>query len=173
MDIVFLLIGDIHPFLLANLLRIFIHLAQPKSEEDEEDEEHVSINMSEDHQLAWMEQSAELLQRIEQVERRVKIMGDDIVAHLRLVQRSLVTQLQADTMYINEEAKMKKELKIFKDAKLLRSSVLMSIIEATNDHQRVLFLQRLCHMLEHSKTRQPFLLFYSVSMMYMLLCALL
>ncbi|CAF2037023.1 unnamed protein product [Brassica rapa] len=111
MDIVFLLIGDIHPFLLANLLRIFIHLAQPKSEEDEEDEEHVSINMSEDHQLAWMEQSAELLQRIEQVERRVKIMGDDIVAHLRLVQRSLVTQLQADTMYINEEAKMKKELK--------------------------------------------------------------
>ena len=30
-------------------------------------------------------------------------MGDDIVARLRLVQRILVTQLQADTMYINEE----------------------------------------------------------------------
>ncbi|CAN6970418.1 unnamed protein product [Brassica rapa subsp. trilocularis] len=50
MDTVFLLISDIHPFLLTNLLRIFIHLAQPKSEEDEE---HVSINMPEDHQLAW------------------------------------------------------------------------------------------------------------------------
>ncbi|KAG2278300.1 hypothetical protein Bca52824_060855 [Brassica carinata] len=48
MDTTFLLIGDIHPFLLTNLLRIFIHLAQPKpkpkSKEDEEAEEHFNFN---------------------------------------------------------------------------------------------------------------------------------
>ncbi|KAF3561956.1 hypothetical protein DY000_02011539 [Brassica cretica] len=160
MDTTFLLIGDIHPFLLTNLLRIFIHLAQPKpkpkSKKDEEDGEHVSINMLEDHHLAWREPSHELLQKIEKIERRVSMLSDDMVARFKHVQRSILTQVQEDTINEGgakrkkklEDEELKKEIQIiFKYAKMLRISVLLSIMEAINDHQRVLFLQGLCQML--------------------------
>ncbi|CAN6862833.1 unnamed protein product [Brassica oleracea] len=101
MDTTFLLIGDIHPFLLTNLLRIFIHLAQPKPKpKSKEDGEHVSINMLEDHHLAWREPSHELLQKIEKIERRVRMLSDHMVARFKHVQRSILTQVQEDT--INE-----------------------------------------------------------------------
>ncbi|CAH8392942.1 unnamed protein product [Eruca vesicaria subsp. sativa] len=149
LDTPFLFQGDIHPYLLTNLFRIFIHLAKPKNLDGEE---HVAIDLCMDE-----EQEDELLKRVEQIDRRVRIMGDEILGRFKLAQIRLLTQEVENSMHTHEEAKMEKKLEdeslkkeiegIFKDANLLRSSVLISIMEATTNHQGTLYLQLLCDMI--------------------------
>ncbi|ESQ55093.1 hypothetical protein EUTSA_v10026873mg [Eutrema salsugineum] len=164
----FLFLGDIHPYLLTNLLRSFIDRENQDSDDDEN-----SLRLIQDQPLkiatAWKDPSDELVTRIDQIECTMRLMVPVLMDRMRKAQRSFVsrvsenwvssyqagkkkktvTAVPVSAASVDEAAKVEMEelVSIFVDANRLRKSVIMDIVGATSEHQGALFLEGLCQFL--------------------------
>ncbi|CAH2078241.1 unnamed protein product [Thlaspi arvense] len=167
----FLFIGDIHPYLLTNLLRSFIDRENRDSDDDEDSLRLIPdlVNQPLKIATAWKDPSDELMTRIDQIECTMRLMVPVLMDRMRKTQRGFVSRVSenwissyqagkkkktvaavaASAASVDEEAKVEMEelVSIFVDANRLRKSVIMDIVGATSEHQAALFLEGLCQFL--------------------------
>ncbi|CAH8315459.1 unnamed protein product [Eruca vesicaria subsp. sativa] len=169
----FLFLGDIHPYLLTNLLRSFIDRENQDSDyEDEDTLRLIPDPVSQPLKLpaaAWRDPSDELVMRIDQIECTMRLMVPVLMDRVRKAQRGFVARVSenwigsyqvgkkrktavttaAASGSVDEAAKgeMEELVSIFVDANRLRKSVIMDIVGATSEHQAALFLEGLCQFL--------------------------
>ncbi|KFK28823.1 hypothetical protein AALP_AA7G053600 [Arabis alpina] len=159
----FLFLGDIHPYLLTNLLRSYID--RENQDSDYED----SLDMSPLKIVnAWKDPSDELVTRIDQIECTMRLMVPVLMDRVRKTQRGFVSRVSenwvssyqsgkkktatgalSSPVDVTEAAKeeMEELVSVFVDANRLRKSVITEIVGATNEHQGALFLEGLCQFL--------------------------
>ncbi|KAL0727265.1 hypothetical protein Bca4012_023358 [Brassica carinata] len=166
----FLFLGDIHPYLLTNLLRSFIDRENQDSDYEDEDTLRLIpdlVNQPLKIATAWKDPSDELVMRIDQIECTMRLMVPVLMDRLRKAQRGFAsrvsenwissyqvgkkrkTAVTAASAAVEDAAKVEMEelVSIFVDANRLRKSVIMDIVGATSEHQAALFLQGLCQFL--------------------------
>uniref|UniRef100_A0A1J3I2G0 DOG1 domain-containing protein n=1 Tax=Noccaea caerulescens TaxID=107243 RepID=A0A1J3I2G0_NOCCA len=167
----FLFLGDIHPYLLTNLLRSMID----RENQDSDDDYSLHLNLDLVNQplkiaTAWKDPSDELVTRIDQIECTMRLMVPVLMDRMRKAQRGFVARVSEDWVSsyrggkkekpvtaitaatpasVDEAAKVEMEelVSIFVDANRLRKSVIMDIVGATSEHQAALFLEGLCQFL--------------------------
>ncbi|CAN8230973.1 unnamed protein product [Cochlearia groenlandica] len=170
----FLFLGDIHPYLLTNLLRSFID-RENRDSDDEEEEEEDSLGLNPPLKIAtaFKDPSDELVTRIDQIECTMRLMVPVLMDRTRKAQRGFVARVSEDWIssyqsgkkkrlattaattttttkgVVDETAKeeMEELVSIFVDANRLRKSVIMDIVGATSENQAALFLEGLCQFL--------------------------
>lgn len=164
----FLFLGDIHPYLLTNLLRSFIDRENQDSDEDEDGSLDL-VNQPLKIATAWKDPSDELVKRIDQIECTMRLMVPGLLDRLRKAQRGFLARVTenwvssyqsgkkkklmataaAASASVDEVAKdeMEELVSIFVDANRLRKSVIMDIVGATSEYQAALFLEGLCQFL--------------------------
>ncbi|EOA18338.1 hypothetical protein CARUB_v10006857mg [Capsella rubella] len=164
----FLFLGDIHPYLLTNLLRSFIDRENQDSDE-EEDTSLDLVNQPLKISTAWKDPSDELVRRIHQIECTMRLMVPGLMDRMRKAQRGFVARVSESwvssyqvgkkkklaavvataSVAVDEAGKeeMEELVSIFVDANRLRKSVIMDIVGATSEHQAALFLEGLCQFL--------------------------
>ncbi|KAJ4912903.1 Uncharacterized protein Rs2_07524 [Raphanus sativus] len=166
----FLFLGDIHPYLLTNLLRSFIDRENQDSDYEDEDTLRLIpdlVNQPLKIATAWKDPSDELVMRIDQIECTMRLMVPVLMDRVRKAQRGFVsrvsenwissyqvgkkkkTAVTAASAAVEDAAKAEMEelVSIFVDANRLRKSVIMDIVGATSEHQAALFLEGLCQFL--------------------------
>ncbi|KAG7616946.1 Protein INAPERTURATE POLLEN1 [Arabidopsis thaliana] len=165
----FLFLGDIHPYLLTNLLRSFIDRENQDSDDEDEETSLDLVNQPLKMTMAWKDPSDELVKRIDQIECTMRLMVPGLMDRMRKTQRSFVARVSESwvssyqvgkkkkltatvataSTSVDEAAKIEMEelVNIFVDANRLRKSVIMDIVGATSEHQAALFLEGLCQFL--------------------------
>lgn len=165
----FLFLGDIHPYLLTNLLRSFID--RENQDSDYEDLKLDLVNQQQPLKIAtaWKDPSDELVTRIDQIECTMRLMVPVLMDRVRKTQRGFVSRVSENWVLGYQGAKRKKTttnpvtaispvdvaakeemeelVSVFVDANRLRKSVITDIVGATNEHQAALFLEGLCQFL--------------------------
>ncbi|XP_010448867.1 PREDICTED: protein INAPERTURATE POLLEN1-like [Camelina sativa] len=164
----FLFLGDIHPYLLTNLLRSFIDRENQDSDDDGDTSLDL-VNQPLKISTAWKDPSDELVKRIDQIECTMRLMVPGLMDRMRKAQRGFVARVSENwvlsyqvgkkkklaatvataSVAVDEAAKgeMEELVSIFVDANRLRKSVIMDIVGATSEHQAALFLEGLCQFL--------------------------
>ncbi|GLT91029.1 hypothetical protein SLE2022_089390 [Rubroshorea leprosula] len=175
LEILFLFLADIHPYLFTNLLRSFIEEAN-NYEDDEIDgfllwgRHQIAQNLDKPWQflVAWNNPSNIPIARIEQIERGLRLMVTALVYRVRKAQTAVVRKITKDWVScegkkidieeaVNEE--MEEMMAVFLDASRLRRSVITEIVGATNVYQGALFFEALSQFLVlGSDFRDPILL---------------
>ncbi|WRX17091.1 Transcription factor TGA like domain - like 2 [Theobroma cacao] len=173
LEIPFLFLGDLHPYLFTNLLRSFIDAAN-----NEKDAEKNGFNYPAEGSLletfeysldkpwpvlmAWTNPSENLMLRIEQIECGLRLMVPPLVSRVKKVQAAFVGRVaekwaayEGKKMALEEAVKVEMEemLGVFVDANRLRRSVLIEIVNATDVYQGALFLEGLAQFLIGFKDR--------------------
>ncbi|RID78434.1 hypothetical protein BRARA_A01267 [Brassica rapa] len=166
----FLFLGDIHPYLLTNLLHSFIDRENQDSDYEDEDTLRLIpdlVNQPLKIATAWKDPSDELVMRIDQIECTMRLMVPVLMDRVRKAQRGFVsrvsenwiasyqvgkkrkTAVTAASAGVEDAAKgeMEELVSIFVDANRLRKSVIMDIVGATSEHQAALYLEGLCQFL--------------------------
>ncbi|XP_068306820.1 protein INAPERTURATE POLLEN1 [Pyrus communis] len=169
----FLFLGDLHPYLFTNLLRFF--LKQNDSEDDEEyhndsltvqfadaqdrDRDQLEVLFDRPWHIAtaWRSPSYDLMGKLEQVERGLRLMVPALVARARDAQAGFLEHVGRNWDYgsglqkaavAEAMAEQNEELVgVFVDANRLRRSVLVEILGATSVFQAALFLEGLAQFL--------------------------
>ncbi|XP_048447447.1 protein INAPERTURATE POLLEN1 [Pyrus x bretschneideri] len=169
----FLFLGDLHPYLFTNLLRFF--LKQNDSEDDEEyDNDSLTVQFADAQDrdrdqlevlfdrpwhiaTAWRSPSYDLMGKLEQVERGLRLMVPALVARARDAQAGFLEHVGRNWDYgsglqkaavAEAMAEQNEEMVgVFVDANRLRRSVLVEILGATSVFQAALFLEGLAQFL--------------------------
>lgn len=159
-------LGDIHPYLLTNLLRSFLD-SDDDGSDDENDESALQARLrtrfallQESNELlsrpwhivtAWKKPSASLTARVEQIECGVRLMAPALAARARAAQAAFVAAVARDwsEAAIGEAAaaQMEEMAGVVVDANRLRRSVLTEMVGATTVYQSALFLEALSQFL--------------------------
>ncbi|XVE65034.1 hypothetical protein DITRI_Ditri07aG0149500 [Diplodiscus trichospermus] len=166
LEIPFLFLGDLHPYLFTNLLRSFLVASN-----NEEDAEMVGLHDPAKGSLlenlesldkpwqvltAWMNPSENLILRLEQIECGLRLMVPALVSRVKKVQGAFVarvaeklTACEGKKKALEEAVKVEMEemLGVFVDANRLRRSVIIEIVNATDVYQGALFLEGLAQFL--------------------------
>ncbi|XP_022758937.1 protein INAPERTURATE POLLEN1 [Durio zibethinus] len=160
LEIPFLFLGDLHPYLFTNLLRSFIDAAN-----NEEHAEVVGFNDPAKGSLldkpwqvltAWINPSQNLILRLEQIECGLRLMVPALVSRIKKVQEAFVGRVakkwaasEGKKKALEEAVKVEMEemLGVFVDANRLRRSVVIEIVNATDVYQGALFLEGLAQFL--------------------------
>lgn len=169
----FLFLGDLHPYLFTNLLRFFLN--QNDSEDDEDyDNDSLTVQFADAQDrdrdqlevlfdrpwhiaTAWRSPSYDLMGKLEQVERGLRLMVPALVARARDAQAGFLEHVGRNWDYgsglqkaavAEAMAEQNEEMVgIFVDANRLRRSVLVEILGATSVFQAALFLEGLAQFL--------------------------
>ncbi|KAK9079605.1 hypothetical protein SSX86_001278 [Deinandra increscens subsp. villosa] len=174
-EIPFLWLGDLHPYVFTNLLRSYllqhdeIHPQFEQNEEDEEtedeeidpqfdelDEEEIEVGESCEFlkkqwplMNAWKIQSRKLTTRIDQIERGLRLMVPALMNRVRKAQSGFVTKVgSGEVAAAVAAAEMEEEMVgIVMDANRLRKDVISEIVSVTSVYQGALFLEGLAQFL--------------------------
>nr|ATZ76630.1 INP1 [Matthiola incana] len=159
LELPFLFLGDIHPYLLTNLLRSFID----RENRDPDDDDSPELALDLDH--PWKDPSDDLVTRIGQIECTMRLMVPVLQDRMRKAQRGFVARVSENwvSSYRSREGRkmkpvtataasaaveeMEELVSIFVDANRLRKSVITDVVGATSEHQAALFLEGLCQFL--------------------------
>lgn len=169
----FLFLGDLHPYLFTNLLRFFLN--QNDSEDDEDyDNDSLTVQFADAQDrdrdqlevlfdrpwhiaTAWRSPSYDLMGKLEQVERGLRLMVPALVARARDAQAGFLEHVGRNWDYgsglqkaavAEAMAEQNEEMVgVFVDANRLRRSVLVEILGATSVFQAALFLEGLAQFL--------------------------
>ncbi|CAA7035000.1 unnamed protein product [Microthlaspi erraticum] len=153
----FLLFGDIHPYLFTNLLRSFI-------ERDNEDSHQVSmglhLNEAEEWKVVspWKDSSARLMERLDILECRTRMMVPAFLEQMRAAQREYVVARVSEIfsnqgnkkVALNESftpEQLDDFVQIFLAANRLRKRVLLSLVDSLTLDESARFLEAVCHIL--------------------------
>ncbi|XVF52659.1 hypothetical protein PTKIN_Ptkin05aG0036300 [Pterospermum kingtungense] len=161
LEIPFLFLGDLHPYLFTNLLRSFIDAAN-NEEDTENDKGSVIVNLVESLDkpwqvlTAWINPSENLILRLEQIECGLRLMVPALVSRVKKVQGAFVGRVaekwgacEKKKKAVEEAVKVEMEemLAVVVDANRLRRSVIIEIVNATDVYQGALFLEGLAQFL--------------------------
>ncbi|KAK6947613.1 Transcription factor TGA like domain [Dillenia turbinata] len=151
----FLFLGDFHPCLFTNLLRSFL-----EDSDDSEEGQYDFINKPYQFAVAWRNASKNLMVKIEQIERGLRLMVPELNSRVRVLQGEFLERVAVKWVKYEgrkgnlrgevEEAlvgKMEEMTCAFLDANRIRRSVLSEIMGATNVYQAALFLEALSQFL--------------------------
>ncbi|XP_047338845.1 protein INAPERTURATE POLLEN1 [Impatiens glandulifera] len=134
----FIWLGDLHPYLFINLLRSFIIGEDPSN--------HTDRNWQ--ISTAWKSPTRELSNRVDEIERGLRLMVPALVSRAREAQGKFVKKVAVDWRRkevvgkaVGEE--MEEMGCVVVDANRLRRSVLADILVATNVYQAAVFLEGL------------------------------
>ncbi|CAN6579403.1 unnamed protein product [Malus baccata var. baccata] len=169
----FLFLGDLHPYLFTNLLRSFLN--QNDSDDDEDyDNDSLTVQFADAQDrdrdqlevlfdrpwhiaTAWRSQSYDLMGKLEQVERGLRLMVPALVARARDAQAAFLEHVGRNWDYgsglqkaavAEAMAEQNEEMVgVFVDANRLRRSVLVEILGTTSVFQAALFLEGLAQFL--------------------------
>lgn len=169
LEIPFLFLGDLHPYLFTNLVRSF--LGEDNNEEDDDDEEFrgLVLDVATDKQrrpwqvlMAWKNVSQNLTTRIEQIECGLRLMVPALISRMKKLQAGFMGRVAENWVAIdrkkdgvlkeviigeamNEE--MEEMVSVFVDANRLRKSVITEIVGVLSAYQAALFLEGLAQFL--------------------------
>lgn len=160
LEIPFLWLGDLHPYLFTNLLRSFLN-DEDDEYEDKESDERLDIDLAGKNWevvTAWESPLSGLTSRVEQIECGLRLMVPAISARFRDAQKVFVERLgmewgrreKEDVKGVIEEAmevEMDEMTGVFLDANRLRRSVLSDIMGVTSVYQAALFLEGLAQFI--------------------------
>ncbi|KAL6280103.1 hypothetical protein ACE6H2_016984 [Prunus campanulata] len=162
----FLFLGDFHPYLFTNLLRSF--LTQNDTDSDNEnDGDSMVVHCARDRgdrdsfdrpwhiATAWRSPSYNLMERVEQVERGLRLMVPALAGRARDAQVGFLEHVARNWAFGTHKATVEEAMAeqneemvgVFVDANRLRKSVLVEIVGATNVYQGALFLEGLAQFL--------------------------
>ncbi|GLU05608.1 hypothetical protein SLE2022_227010 [Rubroshorea leprosula] len=169
LEIPFLFLGDLHPYIFTNLVRSFIDEANNRGDEDDgETDGFLPSGRNQIGQnlefldkpwqflVAWKNPSRSLITRIEQIECGLRLMVPELVSRVRKAQAAIMGKIAEDWVScegkkkeIDEAVKeeMEEMVAVFLDANRLRRTVISEIIDATNVYQGALFLEALSQFL--------------------------
>ncbi|KAH7549586.1 hypothetical protein JRO89_XS13G0052800 [Xanthoceras sorbifolium] len=162
LEIPFLFLGDLHPYLFTNLLRSF--LDQEEDDDDdtaEDDDEFLDIHRPWQVVMAWKNVSKSLMAHVEQIECGLRLMVPALTNRIKKVQGGFVGRIAENWVGFYEgkregiksviEEAMKEEMvemvTVFMDANRLRKSVITEIVSALTVYQAALFLEALAQFL--------------------------
>ncbi|CAN1748080.1 Protein INAPERTURATE POLLEN1 [Linum perenne] len=134
----FLFLGDLHPYLLTNLLRKFL-----AEEDDNEETEQLGLGM------AWKEPSDTLTVKIEQIERGLRLIVPSFSERMKKAQSEFMSKVgvaeEKSAAVVAEamKAEMDEMVSVFVDANRVRRSVISEIVGALDLYQAALFLEGL------------------------------
>ncbi|CAN0908584.1 Protein INAPERTURATE POLLEN1 [Linum grandiflorum] len=137
LELPFLFLGDLHPYLLTNLLRKFL------SEADDDNTEQLGLGM------AWKDPSDRLTVKIEQIERGLRLIVPSFSERMKKAQSEFMRKIGAaeekSEAVVREamKAEMDEMVSIFVDANRLRRSVISEIVGSLDLYQGALFLEGL------------------------------
>ncbi|KAL4592490.1 hypothetical protein LXL04_005487 [Taraxacum kok-saghyz] len=176
MELPFLWLGDVHPYLFTNLLRSYLlqhddsfSLQEPENEDEEydyqeqqeqeiEEEDEDEIEVGESCEFlkkqwplmnAWKIQSRKLTTRIDQIERGLRLMVPALMNRARRAQAGFVQKVgSGEVSPAAAAAEMEEEMVgIVMDANRLRKDVISEIVSVTTVYQAALFLEGLAQFL--------------------------
>lgn len=173
MELPFLWLGDLHPYLFTNLLRSFllqnddsVSQNEPENDDDEEydyqgnqepeDDEEIEVGESCEFlkkqwplMNAWKIQSRKLTTRIDQIERGLRLMVPSLMNRVRKAQAGFVQKVgSGEVTAATAAAEMEEEMVgIVMDANRLRKDVISEIVSVTSVYQAALFLEGLAQFL--------------------------
>ncbi|KAM7490907.1 hypothetical protein LguiA_033828 [Lonicera macranthoides] len=141
-EIPFLWIGDLHPYLFTNLLRSFTQSIADDSKSADEFEFYDEVD-------------EELAVRIEQIECGMRLMVPALAARFRNAQSVLIDKIGENWGNVGGEleigeamgAQMEELASVFMDANRLRRNVLAEIMAATDIYKGALFFESLSQFL--------------------------
>lgn len=162
LEIPFLFLGDLHPYLFINLLRSF--LDQENRQETEEEEEKntcrvVVVGLDRPWQvvMAWKNVSKHLMNHIDQIECGLRLMVPALTGRIKKIQGGFLGRIAEDWADDSEgkrerikkamEEEMEEMVSVFMDANRLRKSVITEIISGLSVYQAALFLESLAQFL--------------------------
>ncbi|XVF13328.1 hypothetical protein REPUB_Repub08aG0199300 [Reevesia pubescens] len=173
LEIPFLFLGDLHPYLFTNLIRSFIDSANNEKDAETEDfndpdkgsvlAEILEKCLDKPWQVltAWINPSEDLMVRIERIECGLRPMVPELVCGVKKAQAAFVRRVakkwdacdQGKKKAIKEAMKVEMEemLNVFVGANRLRRTVIIEIVNATDVYQGALFLEGLAQFLVRSK----------------------
>ncbi|CAI0413722.1 unnamed protein product [Linum tenue] len=149
----FLFLGDLHPYLLTNLLRKFLREGGSESESDTEREPQTDSEAA--WQLgitAWKDPSDELMVKIEQIERGLRLIVPSFSERMKKAQAGFMKKVGEQwigTATVAEAMKIEMDemVSVFLDANRARRSVISEIVGTLNLYQGALFLEGLAQFL--------------------------
>ncbi|XP_031261185.1 protein INAPERTURATE POLLEN1 [Pistacia vera] len=158
LEIPFLLLGDLHPYLFTNLLRSFL---DQETEEGEENDSCDGVVAGLDRpwqvMMAWKNVSKHLMNHIDQIECGLRLMVPALMSRIKKVQGGFVGRIAEDwgadcegkRERIEEAMKeaMEEMVSVFMDANRLRKSVITEIVSGLSLYQAALFLEGLAQFL--------------------------
>ncbi|KVH90169.1 DOG1 domain-containing protein [Cynara cardunculus var. scolymus] len=173
MELPFLWLGDLHPYLFTNLLRSFLlqhddSSSQNEPENDDEDydyqghqeqeQEEEEIEVGESCEFlkkqwplmnAWKIQSRKLTTRIDQIERGLRLMVPALMNRVRKAQAGFIQKVgSGEVSAVVAAAEMEEEMVgIVMDANRMRKDVISEIVSVTSVYQAALFLEGLAQFL--------------------------
>ncbi|KAL9438748.1 hypothetical protein AB3S75_024428 [Citrus x aurantiifolia] len=167
LEVPFLFLGDLHPYLFTNLVRSFLG-EESEEEEEEEDDDDSLDNRPWQVLMAWRNVSKNLMSQIEQIECGLRLMVPALIGRIKKVQSGFVGRIAEDRVAFerqsDEELKgvigeaMKEEMddmvSVFVDANRLRKSVIAEIVGALSVYQAALFLEGLAQFLVGLRDRE-------------------
>ncbi|PSS09730.1 Protein INAPERTURATE like [Actinidia chinensis var. chinensis] len=144
LEIPFLWLGDLHPYLFANLLRSFLNEEETGETGFEFGENLSFFDRRWNVVKAWKSPSKGLMSKIEQIECGLRLMVPEIMARERHAHKVFVERLGEDwgKFEVRRAAKMDEMTGAFIDVNRPRS-VLADIMSATSVYQGALFLEKL------------------------------
>ncbi|PWA65854.1 DOG1 domain-containing protein [Artemisia annua] len=171
MELPFLWLGDLHPYLFTNLLRSYLiqhddSLSQDEDQENEQENEAMHGDDDEEEIIevgqsceflkkqwplmnAWKIHSRKLTTRIDQIERGLRLMVPALMNRVRKAQLGFVHKVGSGKVTAAvAAAEMEEEMVgIVMDANRLRKDVISEIVSFTNVYQGALFLEGLAQFL--------------------------
>ncbi|KAI9173930.1 hypothetical protein LWI28_009060 [Acer negundo] len=166
LEIPFLFLGDLHPYLFTTLLRSFLDQEDSEEEEeddsDEEEEDDDFLDRPWQVEMAWKNVPKSLMARVEQIECGLRLMVPALTDRIKKVQGCFVGRIAEDWVgfccegkregvkaVIEEAMKEEREemVTVFVDANRLRKSVITEIVGVLTHYQAALFLQGLAQFL--------------------------
>ncbi|KAI3687596.1 hypothetical protein L1987_81296 [Smallanthus sonchifolius] len=182
-ELPFLWLGDLHPYVFTNLLRSFlIHQNDSVSlnqnddvydndnndddyDDDDDDDVDEEIEVGESCEFlkkqwplmnAWKMQSRKLTGRIDQIERGLRLMVPALMGRVRKAQAGFVEKVGSGVVTAAvAAAEMEEEMVgIVMDANRLRKDVISEIVNVTSVYQAALFLQGLAQFLVGIRDRK-------------------
>nr|XP_043622786.1 protein INAPERTURATE POLLEN1 [Erigeron canadensis] len=175
-EIPFLWLGDLHPYLFTNLIRSYLiqndeedDVSSQEEDDEEYDHDHSNHDQENDDDVeeievgesceflkkqwplmnAWKIQTRKLTCRIGQIERGLRLMVPALNDRVRKAQLAFVEKVgSGEVMAAMAAAEMEEEMVgIVMDANRLRKDVISEIVSVTSVYQAALFLEGLAQFL--------------------------
>ncbi|KAJ8767625.1 hypothetical protein K2173_018183 [Erythroxylum novogranatense] len=154
----FLFLGDLHPYVFTNLVRSFLDKENSDDDLGTSSTANVVVGRHWKVVMAWKEPSDDLIVKIEQIERGLRLMVPALMDRVRNAQAGVVRRLAEDWLNFNgdkgrikiDEAvkvEMEELVSVFVDVNRLRKDVISEIVGALNVYQGALFLDGLAQFL--------------------------